>query len=57
MTYMAKTRKIDFYVRKPGESEFRYYCSTTWSATLKVARARFEEKCMAVGYEVKAAFA
>ena len=54
---MSKARKIDFYVRRPGETEFSYYCSTTRSATLKAARARFEEKRMAVGYEVKAAFA
>jgi len=54
---MAKARKIDFYVRKPGDSEFRYYCTTTQSRTLKGARAKFDESRLAVGYEVKAAFA
>lgn len=54
---MQKTRKIDLYVRESVNQEFRYYCSTNQSKTLREARAKFQATAFGVTHEVKAAFA
>lgn len=50
-------RKIDLYVRRIGETTWRYAVSTTWVRTCREAVAHYQPTGAGVTFQIKAHFA